>query len=368
MPSDTCNILREISAAEFVRALRTVKPGAPRVPLAASMDLTPRCNLRCIHCYIRAEHPVSVMSTRQAIAVLDKLSQAGVLFLVLTGGEPLVRPDFRTIYLHAKKCGFVINLFTNGTLIDAETAAFFAANPPRKIEVTMYGYSPGTWRRVTGSTTAYAKFHAGISHLKNHGIRVLIKTMLLRENANEFNRMRRWALRNHFSFRYDALVHARLDGGRAPIAHRLSPGAIARRHLSEPRDRREFKQYLAKTDGHLDIHKRLFECGAGIMTMHVDHTGKAHPCMLWQQDPFDLVRNSLDRRWLNHIAALRKRPAPRGSCRACADRGICNYCPPLALLERGTLSKPAAFHCRLARARRRILGVPRPRRTSRIRA
>lgn len=359
MAPDTCSIIPE-KAAAFIHRLRTVEAEGRQIPLTASIDLTERCNLHCIHCYIRKETIPGELNTRQWCAILDKLAEAGVLFLVLTGGEPLVRRDFAAIYLHAKKCGFIISLYTNGTMVDSTIADLLWKFPPRRVEITLYGYTPATYSRVTGSPDGHRRARNGIRLLRGAGITVLIKAMLLRANIAEFNAMRRWARRQECGFRYDAIVHPKLDGDRKPLKQRLDAETVVRHHFAMPQDRREFAAYIKNTDDQMGTRRRLFECGAGTMTMHIDATGKAHPCMLWRSDPFKVSGRFLWSDWHSHIAKLRSRLAPNGKCRTCADRGICSGCPPLVKLESGHAGRPALFYCRLAQARRQYFAKTKP--------
>ena len=137
--SDTaCLGLNAMDSAHFARRLRAKDRDGPRSAFTASMDWTRRCNLRCRHCFVR-DTAGAELDTAGVRRVLDALADGGVLFLVVTGGEPLLRPDFRTLFEHAKRRGFVLTLFTNGGLIDQPLADFLADMPPRRIEITLYG-------------------------------------------------------------------------------------------------------------------------------------------------------------------------------------------------------------------------------------
>ena len=165
--------------------------------------------------------------------------------------------------------------------------------------------------------------------------------------------MQRWAEGLGCSFRYDAILHNRLDGDPGPLRYRLPPAEVVRLQFTDARDRAEFREYQARLGPALPAKARLFECGAGLMTLHVDPAGRAHACMMWRTDPYDLLRRPLDAGWHRHLRRLRARPAPAGACRACPDRGLCNCCPPLARLESGQLSQAVAYHCALADERKR---------------
>ena len=117
--------------------------GGRRYPLGATFELTERCNLRCLHCYIQqpAGSPEAAsreLTLPQVRTVLDKMADAGCMFLVLTGGEPLLRPDFPEIWRHAKGKGMLTTLFTNGTLLTPQIADLLGEYRPYAAEITLF--------------------------------------------------------------------------------------------------------------------------------------------------------------------------------------------------------------------------------------
>ena len=133
-----------------------------RVPLSGSLEITGRCNLRCAHCYMTAYREEAELETGEVKRVLDELADAGCIQLLITGGEPLLREDFREIWRHAKGKGFLLTLFTNAALVDGETAAFLADHPPVFCETTLYGASAETYGRVCGKPEAFDAALAGL--------------------------------------------------------------------------------------------------------------------------------------------------------------------------------------------------------------
>jgi len=124
--------------------------------------------------------------------------------------------------------------------------------------------------------------------------------------------------------------------------------------FEEAADRNAFSAYYHRLKI-LPSQQTLFECGAGTKTLHVDIQGQAHPCMLWRADPYNLLTGSLDENWHKHLAAILGRPAPGGDCAPCPDRGLCNYCPPLGMLESGVPGRKATYYCDLTRARKKYM-------------
>ncbi|MBN1668473.1 MAG: radical SAM protein, partial [Anaerolineales bacterium] len=119
----------------------TQKADQARLPIAGSLELNLRCNLRCKHCYVSHGHggiPGEVELSRAEIErLLGELAEAGTLWLLLTGGEPLLRRDFPEIYLAARRQGMLLTVFTNGTLITPRKADFFAEWRPFSLEISL---------------------------------------------------------------------------------------------------------------------------------------------------------------------------------------------------------------------------------------
>ena len=326
------------------------------LPLAGSLELTLHCDLRCKHCYIRyAGAADNEMTTEEIIVVLDKLAEAGVLFLLMTGGHILVRPDFREIYLHAKKLGFLITLYINATLVAEELTDFLVKYPPRRIEITIYGHTRETYNDVTCSLHGFERFREGVQRLVACELPVHLKAMVLKSNRHEFEDIRRWAEHEMGRpFRFDAIVNPRLNGDRDALAERIAPEEVARLQYSgdgEIDRLRRLRQMAAQSgpDG------RLFKCGAGVRTVHVDPQGRMHPCMMWRATPYDFLHGNVQG-WKRHVAELRNRTAPaQTGCLKCLNRLACGNCPATSLLEVGVAGKNLDYYCQINKARVRFV-------------
>jgi MoaA/NifB/PqqE/SkfB family radical SAM enzyme len=337
--------IQQITPSDFAVDLFSNRPTSPSFPIAASLDLTSGCNLKCLHCFLRYEGVnLRNKSTRDVQALLKTLEELGVLFLVLTGGEPLSRPDFSEIYRSAKRRGFFLMLFSNGTLMTDAIMDLLADQPPRRIELTAYGHTEETYEAVTGIPGSFGRFRYAVDGLLRRGLLVRLKSMVLRTNVHEWEAIRNWAVTLGCDFQYDAIIHPCMNGDSRPLRERLSPEEIARFRHSD-RDRTE--PAPANVQG---ARRYLFGCGAGLLTVHIDAEHQAHPCMNWRIDPFDMTRPDVRDRWGAYLNALRDRPAPGGRCDTCKDRGQCQACVAHCLLETGQASGTPSFFCRLVRA------------------
>ena len=343
--------IREISSREFLHDLRRSRSAQHAwIPPAGSMELTSRCNLACRHCYLHGREAARrEMSTRDACRVLDILADHGLLFLLLTGGEPLLRPDFAQIYEHAQSRGIVVNVFTNATAVTPGHVDLFGRLPPRRIEVTLYGASAPVYEQVTRVRGSFDAFGRGLEALLATGVPVTLKAMLLASNVHELAPMRSLAEEHGCRFRCDCIVTPALNGSPAPLRERLPPATVARLESAAP-DAPQALCDLAMRRGATSRDAGLFRCGFGTNTFHVDAAGALHGCLMWRSDPFALLENGLTPDWNARIARLRTQAAS-GDCAACPLHAICSICPALAALETGTADRAPAFHCELARLR-----------------
>lgn len=330
-------------------------------PLAGSLELTLDCNLWCRHCYIRYPGAtVDERETAQMKAILDQLAERGVLCLLLTGGEILARPDFRDIYLHAKRCGFLLTLFTNATLVDENTADFFVKYPPRRIEITIYGHTAHTYEQVTGVPGSFAAFRRGVDLLLARGLPVYLKMMVLKTNLHELDEVKAWVSGLGLPFRYDGVVNPRLDGHLGPLRERLEPEDVVRIQGISEANREEFVALRKKAELGLarGTDQRLFRCGAGIRTFHIDPRGQMHPCMMWRTTPIPAREGLRPGGWANHVNQLRTRTRPQDTgCGSCVNSLACGNCAATSELETGVAGKNVDYYCRISKAREQLFEI-----------
>jgi len=167
---------------------------AERVPISATLELTSRCNLRCQHCYLgnQDEQHRKRDQERDTAAVMKSLgewAEAGCLYLLITGGDPMMRKDFATVYRHARELGMLVTVFCDGILVTDPIIELFKEFPPRKVEVSIYGGTRETYETVTRVPGSHAAAWKGIRKLHENGIRIGLKTVLMTLNQHEQDMM-----------------------------------------------------------------------------------------------------------------------------------------------------------------------------------
>ena len=116
-----------------------------------SWEITRRCDARCVHCYAESGPEVPTdrdLSTAEALALIDQLAAGGEMILALSGGEPLLRPDWRDLLRHAVASDLIVNLVTNGSRVDDAVAADLAASGVHSVTVSLDSHRPEVHDRI----------------------------------------------------------------------------------------------------------------------------------------------------------------------------------------------------------------------------
>jgi radical SAM protein with 4Fe4S-binding SPASM domain len=328
---------RELTNVEFLKEFNK-KAAQLRIPLSGNLALTHRCSVRCVHCYLGEEVSArenihKELDTRQWKRIIDEITRAGCLYLLITGGEPLLRKDFKEIYRHAKTNGLVVTLFTNGMLIDDDILEFFQRFPPRAVEITIYGATPGTHERITGIKGSYEKTWAGINKLIRQKINVRLKTILMTLNRHEFFEMQNMAGELGVKFRFDAAVFPGLKGDKSPVKLRVPVEDAIEKEFSDENRRREWKDFFMKTR-ELPSQDYLYQCGAGMTHFHIDPYGNLKPCLMIADLDYNLVNGDFSTGWNQVMPRIRERkPGNDYQCNQCRKRALCGFCPAFFKLE-----------------------------------
>jgi radical SAM protein with 4Fe4S-binding SPASM domain len=327
-----------------------------RYPLSGAFELTERCNLACVHCFINQpaasrQAAVRELTLPQVRNVLDQAAGAGCLFLLLTGGEVMLRPDFPEIYRHARQRGIIATLFTNGTLLTPRIADLLADSRPFSIEITLYGASAEAYERVTQVPGSYARCRRGIELLLDRGLPLTLKSVLLTANRHELPAMRALAEQLGVSFRYDSTLWPRLDGGQQPFEYRLSLQEIIALDREDPERQREWDKTAESCRGRPVRNEYIYSCGAAFRAFQITAAGRLCACTMVRRPAYDLLQGSFQEGW-EALSALRSHTRQVDTpCRACTVGSLCTQCPGWSQAVHGDDETPVQFVCELGRLR-----------------
>lgn len=350
-----CSFQPEITLDVWVDNLLNPLQGK-RYPISGSIELTERCNLACVHCYINQPAGDTLarsheLSTSQVKEVFDQMAEAGCLFLLLTGGEPLLRDDFAEIFVHARERGMLVSLFSNGTMLTDGMAELLFQKSLHSLEVTLYGATRETYEAVTGQPGSFDRCLRGIEIALSHGLKLNLKSVLLTRNQHELEQMR--ALTNSFGlkFRYDSSLWPRLDGSMQNLQYQISRENILALDMADPQRREGWLETAEQFKGQLLRVDKVFNCGAGYRSFHVSASGKMSPCMMVRRPSFDILQVGFDQAW-NDMGIIRSMKRELNTaCETCTVAALCTQCPGWSLAVHDDFETPVSDVCELGKSR-----------------
>jgi len=324
------------------------------IPVSVTIELTRRCPLSCLHCYLPETRGRAAAGRELAAAqwkkILRQLARAGGLYLVFTGGEPLLRPDLAEICAYAKKLNFDVRVFSSGLGLTAELARELKEAGLSAFEISLYG-RPAVHDGITGLAGSFARSLAAARELRSAGIRVKIKAPLMNLNAGQANWLKALAKKEGFAVSFDLVIVPANDGDKTALKYRLGGRALAAAVCLT-----ESLVPAVPADGRPSAQDLL--CGAGRNVCALDPAGNLYPCLQLPVKLGNLTRRKFAAVWKN--AWLKKwRRASVGDLQACLSCPDIEYCSRLSgdsLLEEGNSFAPNAPACALARALRHKSG------------
>lgn len=259
-----------------------------RFPVACQWEITCRCNLRCVMCYTdcfnRPEFVRQELTTPEILRIMDELAEAGTLELCLTGGEPLARQDFFELYEHAVRSGFLVTVFTNGTLITAADADRFAALQPYRLEISLHGATQETFERITQGRGSHNRCLQAVRLLLDRKVPLVLKTTAMTLNQHEVLAIKRYvASLGSVGYKLGEEMRPELDGGAGPFQYSLSGQELMALNRQDPDIWAEACQQKSADPA---------PCRSGMQRFHIDAYGRLQLCSGNRTHSYDLRAGS----------------------------------------------------------------------------
>lgn len=337
------------------------------LPIGGTFELTPRCNFRCKMCYVHLTQQEqqargAELSARQWIELAQEAKRAGTVFLLLTGGEPTLRPDFPEIYRTLQQMGFVLSVNSNGYLLDGALRRLLVAHPPARVNISLYAASNEGYERLCG-VPAYDRVAANLEALRAAGVDVRVTMSLTPDNCAELPDVLREAER--LGARAVATSYLfppmRAHPERVGENFRLTPQEAGRFYAEFQRRTLEPERFCRLADALCAGQAALpadedceptgegISCRAGITSFWLSWDGKLLPCGQMPRPAVPILPQGFERAW----ATLREQTAairlPR-ECESCALRGACQVCAAKCLCETGAFDRKPEYVCRMGEA------------------
>ncbi len=295
-----------------------------RIPLYTTIEITYKCNLNCIHCYLPEYYKTKkTMTTEKIKNVIKQIKNLGGLYIVFTGGEPLIREDIFDLIKYAKGLNFVVLLFTNGTLIDEKVAQKLKFSGVDKVEISFYGREI-VHNSITLKNDSYKKVVCAIRYLKKEGINTAIKCPIMEINYDEYVYLQEFAKNNCLETKFDFVLVPKNDGDSTPQKYMIS--------------QKKIKDFLQKIKFNhkksLDLISNLI-CSAGRNIVGITADGKVYPCLQFSYKIGDLNNQTFKQIWFSKkFEQLNKQNIDNYvECKSCDLVSVCNRCPGVAYVE-----------------------------------
>ncbi|MDD5245918.1 MAG: radical SAM protein [Candidatus Omnitrophica bacterium] len=340
-----------------------------------TFQLTRRCNNNCRHCNVNlaaddAASAKNELSTSRIKELIDQAVAAGVLFGCFTGGEPLLRHDFKELYLYLKDKGVLPIILTNATLIEESHIELFKKYPPRNIEITVYGATRETYERVTRVAGSFERFRRGVDLLLRNRIKIELKGMILASNFHELPKIREFCIENSRPdpFRAEPFVYLRLDGDTKKNAwikkERLKVSEIVDWELRYHPDCVQWikENYCGETLSSRSANNRFFPCAIDKYDCTIADDGAFLFCpMLRHPDySFSLEKMTIKEAFEALGRKIRSLNPPQGvlleKCGNCKVKQFCLRCPGRCYAETGKPDRPSEYLCDIAFGRAKAYG------------
>jgi MoaA/NifB/PqqE/SkfB family radical SAM enzyme len=235
-------------------------------------------------CFNRPEFVRQELTTPEILRIMDELAEAGTLELCLTGGEPMARTDFFDVYEHAVRNGFLVTVFTNGTLISEAHADRFAELLPHRIEISLHGATQETFERITQGRGSHDRCLNAVSLLLDRNIPLALKTTAMTLNQDEVLAIKRYvASLGSVSYKLGEEMRPELDGGAGPFQYSLSEQELTALN-------RQDDDLWAETCQQQSAD--CSPCRSGMQRFHIDAYGRLQLCSGNRIHSYDLRTGS----------------------------------------------------------------------------
>lgn len=335
----------------------------------AGLELLPVCNLSCKMCYVRK----SMSEVRRAGGLKDadwwlrlarEARDGGLLYPLLTGGEPFLHPQFREIFSGMLEMGLQVSINSNGTLIDEDTARWLGEHRPVRINMTLYGASEETYRNLCGDGSAFLRVREAVRLLKKYHVPVKFNASITPDNVGDLEDMIAYAKEQEspvqvatYMFppirRDSSMVgqNARLTPEEAALARVRADylqgdpswfmGQVERFRRFVPLD--QLEQYRQDTE------PMGMRCRAGLCSFWIDWQGNLTNCGMYGSATVSMEGRPFLDAWRELVDMTAKVSYTPG-CAGCPNQGLCHPCIAMVSNEAGDINGTPEYLCRMNQA------------------
>lgn len=344
------------------------KADAKKVPLSGALEISPICNMDCKMCYVKMTKEEMNKAGRKMtyenwIDLAKQAKEMGTLFLLITGGEPFLDKDFKKLYIELYNMGFIISINSNGTLIDESDVKWLSKYPPRCINITLYGASNETYKRLCNNPKGFDQATKAIELLISSGIQVKINASITQYNQCDLEGIYEFGNKHNLVIQAGSYMYPPLRRDENSIGKndRLTPKQAAKNYVKVRQYRMTEEKFISYAesmkngilvDDGYESDCRVLEqgeslkCRAGTSTFWISWNGKMMACGIMPKPVENPMEIGFKKAWENIIEDVSElRLAYK--CSTCKNRLICNVCAATSFTETGDVSGVPTYMCEM---------------------
>lgn len=315
------------------------------VPLAVHMDVTYRCNERCVHCYLDHDDH-GELTTVEIKDVLDQLAEAGVFFLTFSGGEVFMRRDFFEIVQYARRLMFNVKIKTNAVMIHEEEAQRIRGLGIDTIQISVYSHRPEVHDAITKLPHSFERTITAVRFLREQGLRVTIANVLMTANSSDHLGVQKLAAELGVQYTLDPTITPMMDGDTSVLALRI-PGEALPEIFHNPALVGNQEEFCAPPKPPSAEDLEGYSCSAGHSFCYISPYGDVFPCVQFPLPTGNIRQQRFLDIWnfspqMNEVRSIKAKDLT--VCSSCSHVSSCTRCPGLAYME-GSMRGPSTADC-----------------------
>lgn len=333
--------------------------------MSFQIEITSKCNERCIHCYIPHKNKDTDIDPELFYKILKQCKEMGVMDITLSGGEPMLHPNFLD-FLHAAKLNdFSVTILSNLTLLTDEIISEMKSNCLSGVQVSLYSMNPDIHDSITKVPGSFEKTKQAIIKLMKNNIPIQISCPTMKQNNDEsYSNVAKWATKNRLRAYTDCILMARYDHTTDNLDNRMSLTDMEKILNDIIENDNSYQTVIQNNDfNNINLQKSPDDiiCGVGIMSLCMVSNGNVFPCAGWQSCVCgNVTKSSLKNIWetspeLNYLRKLRKKDLPK--CANCENQIFCSVCMARNANENidGNPLKINDYFCEIAKLNKKVV-------------
>lgn len=312
-----------------------------KIPIHATFELTPRCNFNCQMCYVHllTEEIAKFgkeLTADQWLMVGKQAADMGVLSICITGGDPLLHPEFKKIWIGLSQMGFKLILQTNASLFDDEMLELFEEYPPYITKITLYGSNNEVYKKVCGIENGFTKVDKGIKALQRKGNYIQLVTTFVKQNKEDASNIAQYARDNHLPWYHSSSCYPSLRGAKS----NASKCAI---DFFSP----EYSKEMVRLWTKLPSQKNdlpIYNCKGYGTEFNISWNGNMIFCLFVGEPELSVLEHSLEECWKELLEFCEKLRWPK-ECYICEIRDKCRRCLAHLACLSGGFNKVDKTYC-----------------------